>query len=161
MSEEMMNESEELEEAIFESEFESEVESEDDDFDDDYSGDEDEDIPAADDEYEEVADDEDVTYSEGPAVFSRARESSGGAPAGGRRRNVRSLAREVKMEDIDYKRVQILSRFVDRHGRILSRRKTRISAKMQRKVTREVKRARHLALMPYTGEHVRITRKRG
>ncbi|MBI1298188.1 30S ribosomal protein S18 [bacterium] len=65
------------------------------------------------------------------------------------------------MEDIDYKRVQILSRFVDRHGRILSRRKTRISAKMQRKVTREIKRARHLALMPYTGEHVRITRKRG
>lgn len=158
MSEEMMNESEELEEVVFEGD--SEIESDDDDFDDDYTGDDDEDIPAADDEYEEVADDEDVTYSEGPAVFSRARENTGGAPAG-RRRNIRSLAREVKMEDIDYKRVQILSRFVDRHGRILSRRKTRISAKMQRKVTREIKRARHLALMPYTGEHVRITRKRG
>lgn len=153
MSEELMNESEELEEEVL-------VENEeDDDFDDDF--DDDEDVPAADDDdYEDTEDDdgEDVTYSEGPAVFSRARE--GQAPAGGRRRNLRSLAREVKMEDIDYKRVQILSRFVDRHGRILSRRKTRISAKMQRKITREIKRARHLALMPYTGEHVRITRKR-
>lgn len=54
-----------------------------------------------------------------------------------------------------------MSRFVDNRGRIYSRRKTRVSAKMQRKVTTAIKRARHLALMPYTGEHVRITRKRG
>ncbi len=78
----------------------------------------------------------------------------------GGRRNLRSLAREVSMDDIDYKRVQVLSRFVDRHGRILSRRKSRISARMQRKITREIKRARHLALMPYTREHVRVTRRR-
>lgn len=154
MSDELMNESEELEEVLVES---------DDDFDDDFDDEDEEDVPAADDEYEDES--EDVTYSEGPAVFSRTRESGGGGgggggPRDGRRRNLRSLAREVKMEDIDYKRVQVLSRFVDRHGRILSRRKTRISAKMQRKVTREIKRARHLALMPYTGEHVRITRKR-
>ncbi|MCB0117236.1 MAG: 30S ribosomal protein S18 [Caldilineaceae bacterium] len=146
-----MNESEELEEVTVDT---------DEDFDTDYDDDDDADVPAADDDdYDDSDDDDgdDVTYSEGPAVFSRARE--GQAPTG-RRRNLRSLAREVKMEDIDYKRVQILSRFVDRHGRILSRRKTRISAKMQRKITREIKRARHLALMPYTGEHVRITRKR-
>jgi small subunit ribosomal protein S18 len=153
MSEELMNEVEELEEAPIE-----EVDTDYDDGDFDSDDDFEEDIPAADDDYETEEEDVDVTYSEGPATFSRARESTGGA--GGRRRNIRSLAREVKLEDIDYKRVQILSRFVDRHGRILSRRKTRISAKMQRKVTREIKRARHLALMPYTGEHVRITRKR-
>ena len=158
MTEEMMNESEELEEVL--------VETEDDDFEDDFDDDDDdEDVPAADDEYEADEEEESVTYSEGPAVFARTREGGGGGregggAAGGRRRNLRSLAREVKIEDIDYKRVQILSRFVDRHGRILSRRKTRISAKMQRKITREIKRARHLALMPYTGEHVRITRKR-
>jgi small subunit ribosomal protein S18 len=153
MSEELMNEVEELEEAPIE-----EVDTDYDDGDFDSDDDFEEDIPAADDDYETEEEDVDVTYSEGPATFSRARESTGGP--GGRRRNIRSLAREVKLEDIDYKRVQILSRFVDRHGRILSRRKTRISAKMQRKVTREIKRARHLALMPYTGEHVRITRKR-
>lgn len=147
MSEELMNESEEIEEVV------------DNDYDDDYedSYDEDEDVPAADDYDEDEDEDGDVTYSEGPAVFARTKESGGG---GGRRRNLRSLAREVSMEDIDYKRVQILSRFVDRHGRILSRRKSRISARMQRKITREIKRARHLALMPYTREHVRVTRRR-
>lgn len=116
-----------------------------------------EDIPAADDDdYDEedsYDEDGDVAYVDGPAIFARTREG------GGRRRNVRAMAREVKMEDINYKRVQVLSRFVDRQGRILSRRKTRISAKMQRKVATEIKRARHLALMPYTREHVRITRK--
>jgi small subunit ribosomal protein S18 len=148
MSEELMNESEELEIAG-----ESDTDFDDDtDYDDDFE----EDVPAADDEYE--AEEVDVTYSEGPAVFGRARNNEG--PRDGRRSNIRSLAREVKLEDIDYKRVQVLSRFVDRHGRILSRRKTRISAKMQRKITGEIKRARHLALMPYTREHVRITRKR-
>lgn len=151
MSEELANKAEEIEETLVDedTDFEDTFDSDDDDFE--------EDIPAAEDDYDSDEEDSDVTYSEGPATFARARESS--AP-GGRRRNIRSLAREVKIEDIDYKRVQILSRFVDRHGRILSRRKTRISAKMQRKITREIKRARHLALMPYTGEHVRITRKR-
>lgn len=148
MSEELMNEAEELEEVVEE----VDTDFDDDDFDDDDEYEED--VPAADDEYDE--DETDVTYSEGPAVFARTKESGGG----GRRRNLRSLAREVSMDDIDYKRVQILSRFVDRQGRILSRRKSRISAKMQRKITREIKRARHLALMPYTREHVRITRKR-
>ena len=154
MSEELINESEELEERR--------DDERDDDYDTNYEDDDfDEDIPAADDYDEEDEEDEeesDVTYVEGPAVFARTRESGGGP--GGRRRNLRSLAREVNLEDVDYKRVQILSRFVDRHGRILSRRKTRIGAKMQRKITREIKRARHLALMPYTREHVRVTRKR-
>ena len=154
MSEELINESEELEERR--------DDERDDDYDTNYEDDDfDEDIPAADDYDEEDEEDEeesDVTYVEGPAVFARTRETGGGP--GGRRRNLRSLAREVNLEDVDYKRVQILSRFVDRHGRILSRRKTRIGAKMQRKITREIKRARHLALMPYTREHVRVTRKR-
>ncbi|MCB0137779.1 MAG: 30S ribosomal protein S18, partial [Caldilineaceae bacterium] len=51
-------------------------------------------------------------------------------------------------------------RFLDRRGRILSRRKTRVSAKVQRKIVREIKRARHLALLPYTADQTRIVRKR-
>ncbi|MCL4830854.1 MAG: 30S ribosomal protein S18 [Caldilineaceae bacterium] len=98
-------------------------------------------------------DDDSTSYSDGPAVFARTKD--------GRRRNPRHVGNEVKLDDIDYKKVTILSRFVDNRGRIYSRRKTRVSAKMQRKVTTAIKRARHLALMPYTGEHVRITRKRG
>jgi small subunit ribosomal protein S18 len=108
-----------------------------------------EDIPEAD----ETDDDGGRSYSDGPAVFSRTKD--------GRRRNPRYVGNEVKLEEIDYKKVTVLSRFVDNRGRIYSRRKTRVSAKMQRKVTTAIKRARHLALMPYTGEHVRITRKRG
>jgi len=107
------------------------------------------DVPEADDS----DDDGDTSYSDGPAVFARTKD--------GRRRNPRYVGNEVKLEEIDYKKVTVLSRFVDNRGRIYSRRKTRVSAKMQRMVTTAIKRARHLALMPYTGEHVRITRKRG
>jgi len=108
----------------------------------------DDDVPGVDD-----SDDDGAGYSDGPAVFARTKD--------GRRRNPRHVGNEVKLEDIDYKKVTVLSRFVDNRGRIYSRRKTRVSAKMQRKVTTAIKRARHLALMPYTGEHVRITRKHG
>jgi small subunit ribosomal protein S18 len=66
----------------------------------------------------------------------------------------------VRYDEIDYKNISLLSRFLDRRGRILSRRKTRVSAKVQRKIVREIKRARHLALLPYTADQTRIVRKR-
>ncbi len=75
----------------------------------------------------------------------------------GERRRVGS---DVKVEDINYKNVPLLSRFLDRRGRIMSRRKTRVSAKMQRRIVREVKRARHLALLPYTADQTRQVRRR-
>ena len=75
----------------------------------------------------------------------------------GERRRVGS---DVKIEDINFKNVPLLSRFLDRRGRIMSRRKTRVSAKMQRRIVREVKRARHLALLPYTADQTRQVRRR-
>lgn len=66
----------------------------------------------------------------------------------------------VKVADIDYKNIALLSRFLDRRGRILSRRKTRVSAKVQRRVAVAIKRARHLALLPYTADQTRTVRKR-
>ena len=66
----------------------------------------------------------------------------------------------VRIDQINYKNVTLLSRFLDRRGRILSRRKTRVSAKVQRRVSREIKRARHLALLPYTADQTRVVRKR-
>ncbi len=117
---------------------------------------EDEAIPPADEldveAPEEEAEEEGPTLVEGPASFASTRE--------GRRRSPRSVGQEVRLEDIDYKNVEILSRFVDNFGRIYNRRKTRVSAKMQRRVTRAIKRARHLALMPYTYDHIRMTRRR-
>jgi len=95
-----------------------------------------------------------INRVEGPANFNRAKQ-------GNQRRNPRHVGSDVRIDEINYKNVLVLSRFVDNYGRIHNRRKTRVTAKMQRKVTRAIKRARHLALMPYTGEHMRITGRRG
>ncbi len=54
---------------------------------------------------------------------------------------------------IDYKNIDMLERFVDEGGRIQSRRKLRTSAKQQRQITRAVKRARHLAMLPIAAQH--------
>ncbi|RMA64603.1 30S ribosomal protein S18 [Ulvibacter antarcticus] len=50
---------------------------------------------------------------------------------------------------VDYKDADFLLRFVNEQGKILPRRLTGTSLKYQRKVAVAVKRARHLALMPY------------
>ena len=53
---------------------------------------------------------------------------------------------------IDYKDPDFLLKFVNEQGKILPRRLTGTSLKYQRKVSVAVKRARHLALMPYVGD---------
>jgi small subunit ribosomal protein S18 len=67
---------------------------------------------------------------------------------------------EARLEDVHFKNVSLLSRFIDQRGRILSRRKTRVSARVQRAAVRAIKQARHLALLPYTADQTRIVRKR-
>lgn len=56
--------------------------------------------------------------------------------------------------NIDYKDVSTLSKFVLGGGKIGSRRKTRACAKHQRKLAEAIKRARFLALLPYSPSHV-------
>ena len=53
---------------------------------------------------------------------------------------------------IDYKDADFLMKFVNEQGRILPRRITGTSQKYQKKVSQAIKRARHLALMPYVGD---------
>ncbi len=53
---------------------------------------------------------------------------------------------------VDYKDVELLRKLINRHGRIVSRRKTGCSAASQHAVTAAIKRARFMALMPYVGE---------
>ncbi|MFN3555683.1 MAG: 30S ribosomal protein S18 [Bacteroidales bacterium] len=53
---------------------------------------------------------------------------------------------------IDYKDANFLLKFVNEQGKILPRRLTGTSLKYQRKVSRAIKRARHLALMPYVAD---------
>ena len=70
----------------------------------------------------------------------------------------RRIRQKVNIDEIDYRNIPLLAQFLDPYGRILSRRKTGVSAKIQRKAVREIKRARHLALLPYTSEQTRIVR---
>jgi small subunit ribosomal protein S18 len=60
-----------------------------------------------------------------------------------------------KIEKIDYKDVSTLRRFISDQGQIDSRRRSGTCARHQRRLTLAVKRARILALLPYTAEHVR------
>ncbi len=53
---------------------------------------------------------------------------------------------------VDYKDPNFLMQFVNEQGKILPRRITGTSLKYQRKVSTAVKRARHLALMPYVAD---------
>ncbi len=55
-----------------------------------------------------------------------------------------------RVDDIDYKDVEKLKKYVSDKGKILPRRVTGTCAKHQRKVTVAIQRARHIALLPYT-----------
>ena len=57
-----------------------------------------------------------------------------------------------KITSIDYKEIGKLRKFISERGKILPRRVTGNCAKHQRAMTVNVKRARHMALMPYTAE---------
>ncbi|HDP75735.1 MAG: 30S ribosomal protein S18 [Tenuifilum sp.] len=57
--------------------------------------------------------------------------------------------RKNNIKYIDYKDPEFLKKFLNEQGRILPRRITGTSQKYQRKVATAVKRARHLALLPF------------
>ena len=57
-----------------------------------------------------------------------------------------------KVEHIDYKDLPRLRRFVTERGKILPRRMSGNCAKHQRQLSIAIKRARHVALLPYTAE---------
>jgi small subunit ribosomal protein S18 len=58
--------------------------------------------------------------------------------------------KENGITEINYKDVKLLRRFITEQGKIMPRRVTGTSAKMHRKLVREIKRARNIALIPYT-----------
>lgn len=57
--------------------------------------------------------------------------------------------RKARIKFIDYKDPEFLKKFLNEQGKILPRRITGTSVKFQKKVATAVKRARHLALLPY------------
>ena len=58
-----------------------------------------------------------------------------------------------KVEWIDYKDIEVLKDFVTENGKIIPARLTGTKARYQRQLTDAIKRARFLALMPFTDNH--------
>ena len=92
------------------------------------------------------------------AARRRAGGGGGGGGGGGRfgaRRKVCAFCVD-KIDNIDYKDAGKLRRYISERGKIEPRRKTGTCARHQRRLTIAIKRARHLALLPYTADHVPI-----
>ena len=74
-------------------------------------------------------------------------------PSDGRRSRRKVCAFCVdKIEEIDYKDVPRLRRYLSEHAKIVPRRVTGTCARHQRQLTIAIKRARHLALLPYISD---------
>ena len=78
----------------------------------------------------------------------RRKKSSGFSPARKPRRINLGLR---PLDPIDYKNVELMQKAVGSQGQMLSRRRTALSAKRQRELKNAIKRARHLALLPFVG----------
>ena len=68
-----------------------------------------------------------------------------------KKRRARNLAKEGKR--IDYKDVELLSQFITERKKIMPRRNTGLNSKEQSKISQAIKRARFMALLPYTVLH--------
>jgi small subunit ribosomal protein S18 len=62
---------------------------------------------------------------------------------------------ENKIKHIDYKDEKLLRKFVNERGKIVSRKISGTSAVYQRELAIAIKRARHLALLPFVAENMR------
>ena len=79
------------------------------------------------------------------------RDNRDSRPRGGRKGRKKVCAFCVdKIQDIDYKDTLRLRRYLSDRGKIVPRRVTGTCARHQRQLTTAIKRARHLALLPYT-----------
>ncbi len=81
-----------------------------------------------------------------------------GGPGGGKRRYIRKkfcrFCAEKELQ-LDYKNVYLIKQFISERGKIVPRRISGTCAKHQRKLTVEIKKARVVALVPFTATQVR------
>jgi small subunit ribosomal protein S18 len=88
--------------------------------------------------------------------MARSRDvGTAAAPRRGRRGAERVRARKytrINSEQVDYKDLNLLRRFLSDKGKTRGRRVTGLSRKHQRQLSVAVKRAREIALLPYVGE---------
>jgi small subunit ribosomal protein S18 len=111
-----------------------------------------------DDSFDNDVDVEDGRFQQERPSRGTARRGGGerSGPAGRYRRSPRvCMFCTDRAKHIDYKDANMLHRFMTERGKIMPRRQTGTCSKHQRALARAVKRARHLALLPFTTEHVR------
>ena len=60
---------------------------------------------------------------------------------------------DLTLKSVDYKDLQVFEKYVSEHGKIMPSRLTQSNPKVQRQLSNAVKRARFLALIPYTDSH--------
>ncbi len=94
-------------------------------------------------------------HSSGPSSSGQGQRSGGGRPSGGpggrkffRRKKVCKFCTE-KIDAIPYRDVRLLQGFVAERGKIVPRRLTGVCTKHQRRLTRAIKQARNIALLPF------------
>ena len=66
-----------------------------------------------------------------------------------KKQKILSFSKKSGIKYIDYKDPEFLKKFLNEQGKILPRRITGTSLKFQRRIAQAVKRARHLALLPF------------
>ncbi|HEY4008543.1 MAG TPA: 30S ribosomal protein S18 [Acidobacteriaceae bacterium] len=92
----------------------------------------------------------------GPRGPRPAGGPGGGGPGGGRKFFRRKKVCKFTVEKIDtisYRDVRLLQQFVSDRGKIIPRRLTGTSAPFQRKLTKAIKQARAIALLPYAAKY--------
>jgi small subunit ribosomal protein S18 len=87
----------------------------------------------------------------------RGRGGRGGGGGGGFRRPRGCEFCRAKTDIVDYKDTNMLRRYITERGKMEPRRKASTCARHQRAVAQAVKRARTIALLPYTSEHIRLS----
>ena len=102
----------------------------------------------------------DAAPSSGPGPSSGSGPRTGGRPSGGpggrgkffRRKKVCKFCTE-KIDAIPYRDVRLLQGFVAERGKIVPRRLTGVCATHQHRLTRAIKQARNIALLPFATQH--------
>lgn len=91
------------------------------------------------------------SYNRGDSRGEGRGEGRGGMRMRKARRKICGFCMD-KVTDIDYKEVSKLRKHISERGKILPRRISGNCAKHQRQLTSAIKRARHIALLPFTSE---------
>ena len=86
------------------------------------------------------------------AASARGRRTPAPPPWSGRRPLPPRKYTRINVDEIDYKDLTLLRRFLSDRGKVRSRRVTGLSRLHQRQLALAVKRAREIALLPYVGE---------